>query len=151
MKVFRIRQSIAHFDQWKPLILKMPFKLKSNGRPPRLLRFRGRLWGHRSQNFKIIYFLSLFIIKFSSFWISRSFDLGDLGVLENSPVNIFNDYLLEISLFHWSKCTIECAIRFTLILKSAHARIVIRILVYKCYDQSKWIFFSFFLSKNLIG
>ena len=52
MKVFRIRQSIAHFDQWKPLISKMPFKLKSNGRPPRLLRFRGRFRSHRGQNFK---------------------------------------------------------------------------------------------------
>ena len=54
MKVFRIRQSIAHFDQWKPLISKVLFKLKSNGRPPRLLRFRGRFWGHWGQNFKII-------------------------------------------------------------------------------------------------
>ena len=57
-----------------------------------------------------------------SFWISRSFDLGDLGVLEKSPVNIFNDYIFEINLFHWSKCTIECAIRLTLISKSAQAR-----------------------------
>ena len=54
MKVFRIRQSIAHFDQWKPLISKMPSKLKSNGRPLRLLRFRGCFRGHRGQNFKII-------------------------------------------------------------------------------------------------
>ena len=65
---------------------------------------------------------SLFIIEFSSFWVSRSFDLGDLGILEKSPVNIFNYYIFEISLFHWSKCTIECAIRLTLILKSAQAR-----------------------------
>ena len=57
-----------------------------------------------------------------SFWISRSFDLGDLGVLEKSLVNIFNDYIFEISLFHWSKCTIKCAIRLTLISKSAQAR-----------------------------
>ena len=67
MKVFRIRQSIAHFDQWKPLILKMPFKLKSNGQPLRLLRFRGHFRGHWGQNFKIIQFLSLFIIEFLSF------------------------------------------------------------------------------------
>ena len=33
----------------------MQFKLKSNGQPPRLLRFRGRFRGHRGQNFKIIY------------------------------------------------------------------------------------------------
>ena len=100
----------------------MPFKWKSNGRPPRLPRFRGCFRGHRGQNFKIIYFLSLFIIEFSSFWVSRSFDLGDLGVLEKSPVNIFNNYIFEISLFHWSKCTIECAIRLTSILKSTQAR-----------------------------
>ena len=54
MKVFQIRQYIAHFDQWKPLISKMPFKLKSNGQLQRLLRFRGHFRGHRGQNFKII-------------------------------------------------------------------------------------------------
>ena len=56
------------------------------------------------------------------FWILRSFDLGDLGVLEKSWGNIFNDYIFEISLFHWSKCTIECAIYSILILNSAQAR-----------------------------
>ena len=34
----------------------------------------------------------------------------------------FNDYIFEISLFHWSECTIEYAIRLTLISKSAQAR-----------------------------
>ena len=61
-------------------------------------------------------------IEFSSFWVSRSFDLGDLGVLEKSWGNIFNNYIFEISRFHWSKCTIECAIYSILILKSAQAR-----------------------------
>ena len=55
-------------------------------------------------------------------WVSRLFDLGDLGVLRKSPVNIFNDYIFEISGFHWSKCTIECAICLTLISKSTQAR-----------------------------
>ena len=122
MKVFQIGQSIAHFAQWKPLILKIPFKIKSTGRPPRLLRFRGRFRGHLGQNFKIIYFLSLFTIEFLSFWVSRSFDLGNLGVLRKSPVNIFNDHIFEISGFHWSKCTIKCAICLILISKSAQAR-----------------------------
>ena len=36
--------------------------------------------------------------------------------------NIFNDYIFEISRFHWSKCTVECAIYSILILKSAQAR-----------------------------
>ena len=67
MKVFRIRQSIAHFDQWKPLISKMPFKLKSNGRPPRLLRFWGHFRGHWSQNF--IIFMN-FHLEFCSFLVS---------------------------------------------------------------------------------
>ena len=39
-------------------------------------------------------------------------------------MNIFNDYIFEISLFHWSKCTIECAICLNLISKSAQARCV---------------------------
>ena len=59
------------------------------------------------------------------FWFSRSFDLGNLAVLEKSPVNIFNNYIFGISLFHWSKCTIECAICLNLISKSAQARCVL--------------------------
>ena len=46
----------------------------------------------------------------------------DFGVFEKSPVNIFNDYIFEISLFHWSKCTIERAICLILIIKSTQAR-----------------------------
>ena len=57
-----------------------------------------------------------------SFCVSRSFDLGDLGVLEKSWGNIFNDYIFEISRFHWPKCTVECATYLILILKSAQAR-----------------------------
>ena len=60
-----------------------------------------------------------------SFWVSRSFDLGNLGVLEKSWGNIFNDYIFEISRFHWSKCTVDCAIYSILILKSAQARCVL--------------------------
>ena len=37
-------------------------------------------------------------------------------------MNIFNDYIFEISGFHWSKYTVGCAIHLTLILKSAQAR-----------------------------
>ena len=122
MKVLRIRQAIAHFDQWKPLISKMPFKSKSNGRPPSLLRFRGHFRGRRGQNFKIIWFLWLFIIKFLSFRVSRWFDLGNLGDLEKSWGNIFNDNIFEISRFHWSKCNVDCAIYSILILKSTQAR-----------------------------
>ena len=34
-----------------------------------------------------------------SFWISRSFDLGNLGVLRMGPVNVFKNYIFEISAF----------------------------------------------------
>ena len=34
----------------------------------------------------------------------------------------FQHYIFEISRFHWSKCTVECAIYSILILKSAQAR-----------------------------
>ena len=37
-----------------------------------------------------------FHLEFSSFWISRSFDLGDLGVLRMGPVNVFKNYIFEI-------------------------------------------------------
>ena len=40
------------------------------------------------------------------FVVSRSFDLGNLGVLRKSPVNIFNDYIFEMSpLVHLSIST----------------------------------------------
>ena len=40
-------------------------------------------------------------------------------------MNIFNDYIFEISRVHWSKRNVECAIRLILISKSAQARCVI--------------------------
>ena len=63
-----------------------------------------------------------FDLEFSLFWVSRLFDLGDLGDLEKSPVNVFKNYIFEIGGFHGSKCTIECAIYSILILISAQAR-----------------------------
>ena len=63
-----------------------------------------------------------FDLEFSSFWVSRLFDLGDLGDLKKSPVNVFKNYIFEIIGFYWSKCNVECAIRLTLISKSAKAR-----------------------------
>ena len=118
MKVFRIRQSIAHIDQRKPLISKM----LSNG----------RLWGcwglevifevAEAKISKAPSFYDFSLIEFSSFRVLRSFDLGNLGVLEKSWGNIFNDYIYEISRFHWSKCNVDCAIYSILILESAQAR-----------------------------
>ena len=56
------------------------------------------------------------------FVVSSLFDLDNLGVLEKSWGNIFNDYIFEISGFHWSKRNVECAIYSILILNSAQAR-----------------------------
>ena len=44
---------------------------------------------------------------------------------ESFPNKTINDYIFEISLFHWSKCTIECAIYSILILNSDQARGVV--------------------------
>ena len=41
-----------------------------------------------------------FDLEFSLFWVSRLFDLGDLGDLEKSPVNVFKNYIFEISEFY---------------------------------------------------
>ena len=40
--------------------------------------------------------LTSFHLEFSSFWISRLFDLGNLGVLRMGPVNVFKNYIFEI-------------------------------------------------------
>ena len=73
-------------------------------------------------NFGFHLVFTSFRLEFLSFWISRSFDLGDLGVLRMGPVNVFKNYIFEISGFYWSKCTEECAICLALISKSAQAR-----------------------------
>ena len=51
--------------------------------------------------------------------------------------NIFNDYIFEISGFHWPKCTVECAICLTLILKSAQARCVFSLVLLTNTADSK--------------
>ena len=63
-----------------------------------------------------------FDLEFSLFWVSRLFDLRDLSYLEKSPGNVFKKYIFEISGFHQSKWTVECAICLILILKPAQAR-----------------------------
>ena len=50
-------------------------------------------------NFGFHLVFTSFHLEFSSFWISRSFDLGDLGVLRMGPVNVFKNYIFEISAF----------------------------------------------------
>ena len=55
----------------------------------------------RSQrpNFGFHLVFTSFHLEFSAFWISRSFDLGDLGILGMGPVNVFKNYIFEISAF----------------------------------------------------
>ena len=50
-------------------------------------------------NFAFHQVFTSFHLEFLSFWISRSFDLGDLGVLRMGPVNVFKNYIFEISAF----------------------------------------------------
>ena len=38
-----------------------------------------------------------FDLEFLSFWVSRSFDLSDLGDLRRGSVNFFKNYIFEIS------------------------------------------------------
>ena len=61
----------------------------------------------------------IFIKEFLSFLFSMTFQKAWLSLQRKSPVNIFNHYIFEISGFHWSKWTVECAICLTLILKFA--------------------------------
>ena len=63
------------------------------------------------------------ILKFWPRWPQkRPLNLSSLKI---RPVGFILNYIFEISGFHWSKCTVECAICLTLILKSAQARCVI--------------------------
>ena len=51
-------------------------------------------------NFRFHLVFKGFHLEFSSFWISRSFDLG---VLRMGPVNVFKNYIFEISAFKGKK------------------------------------------------
>ena len=50
-------------------------------------------------NFGFHLFLIGFHLEFSLFWISRSFDLNDLGDLRRGSGNFFKNYIFEISAF----------------------------------------------------
>ena len=51
------------------------------------------------KNFGFHLFLMSFHLEFSPFWVSRLFDLSDLGDLRRGPVNVFKNYIFEISAF----------------------------------------------------
>ena len=55
----------------------------------------------RSQRPNFGFHLSLmgFHLEFSLFWVSRSFDLSDLGDLRRGSGNFFKNYIFEISAF----------------------------------------------------
>ena len=48
-------------------------------------------------NFGFHLVLTGFDLEFSLFWVSRSFDLSDLGDLRRGPVNFLKNYIFEIS------------------------------------------------------
>ena len=50
-------------------------------------------------NFGFHLVVSSFHLEFLSFWVSRSFDLGDLGVLRMGSGDFFKNYIFEISTF----------------------------------------------------
>ena len=50
-------------------------------------------------NFGFHLFLMGFHLEFSLFWVSRSFDLSDLGDLRRGSGNFFKNYIFEISAF----------------------------------------------------
>ena len=102
--------------------LKNVFFRKIHWAPSEVVEVKRPFSRSRRPNFGFYLFLMSFDLEFSLFWVSRLFDLGDLGDLKKSPVNVFKNYIFEISGFYWSKYTVECAIRLTLISKSAQAR-----------------------------
>ena len=46
-------------------------------------------------NFGYHLVLTGFDLEFSSFWVTRSFDLSNLGNLRGGPVNFFKNYVLK--------------------------------------------------------
>ena len=54
-------------------------------------------------NFGFHLVLTGFDLEFSLFWVSRSFDLSNLGDLRRGPVNFFKNYIFEISAFQWKR------------------------------------------------
>ena len=68
-------------------------------------------------NFGFHLVLTGFDLEFSSFWVSRSFDLSDLGDLRRGSVNFFKNYIFEISASSWEKWAIArpCGQNFHLI------------------------------------
>ena len=62
-------------------------------------------------NFGFHLILRSFHLEFSLFWVSRSFDLGDLGDLRRSSGNFFKNYIFEISGFQqkrWGMSQLSC-------------------------------------------
>ena len=57
-------------------------------------------------NFGFHLVLTGFDLEFSSFWVSMSFDLSNLGDLRRGSVNFFKNYIFEISASSWEKWAI---------------------------------------------
>ena len=69
---------------------------------PRSLRSRGHFRGRPRPNFGFHLVFTSFHLELSLYWVSRSFDLGDLNYLRRGSGNFFKSYIFEISTFHVS-------------------------------------------------
>ena len=87
-----------------------------------LARIRSRFWGHRRPKFQDHLVIMTFHYRI---FIVFVFDKISEGIKKELGEYFLNDYIFEISRFYWSKCTIECAICLTLILKSNQVRCVL--------------------------
>ena len=93
MKVIQIRQSIAHFDQCKPVISKMKFKIKSTGPFLSLLRFE-------VNEAKFLNSSSFYDFHYRIFVVFVFDKISKGHYRERAEGNTFNDYIFEINGFH---------------------------------------------------
>ena len=79
--------------------LKNVFFGKFHWAPSEILEVKWPFSRSRRPNFGFRLFLMGFHLEFSLFWVSRSFDLSDLGDLRRGSGIFFKNYIFEISAF----------------------------------------------------
>ena len=67
--------------------------------PSEILAVKRPFSRSRMPNFEFHLFLMAFHLEFSLFWVSRLFDLSNLGDLRRGSGNFFKNYIFEISAF----------------------------------------------------
>ena len=110
-------RAIAHFSQLDALIFKNVIFEKNHCAPSEVAEVKRSFSRSPRPNFGFHLVLTGFDLEFSSFWVSRSFDLSDLGDLRRGSVNFFKNYIFEISASSWEKWAIArpCGQNFHLI------------------------------------